>query len=126
MRRRCALLLVLALCGCAHNPLDEISLPKLCPRTSTVREVVEMADLVRGHRQSEVIARLGKPAQQGFDALAESEKLVWAPLLVDYRREDARTVPMNCVVEMYAGSDGNVSRVIWTLTPADANSAAAR
>ena len=126
MRRHCALLFVLALCGCAHNPLDEVKLPKLCPRTSVGHEVVEMADLIRGHQPSEVIARIGKPAQQGFDAVTESEKLVWGPLVIDYRRDDGRTVPMNCVVEMYPGSDGNISRVTWMLTPAETNGAAAR
>jgi hypothetical protein len=150
--------------GCVQNPLAEISLPQLCPRTSAGGEVVEMANLIRGHRRRDVIAHFGAPSRHiaakprrndadvraaqnspeqltpreknALDELAKglaskvvvpphpdeetaSEKLVWGPLVIDYRRSDGRTVPMNCEVEMHADIGGTITRVVWTLTPAD-------
>ena len=126
MRRRCVPLPVLALCGCAQDPLAEISLPQLCPRTSTGQEVTQMANLIRGHRRSAVIAHFGAPARRSLDSERATEKLVWGPLAISYRRDNGQTVPMNCEVEMYAGTDGAISRVIWSLTPADLNGQGAR
>jgi hypothetical protein len=145
--RASTLLLSLALCGCAQGPLADVTLPRLCPRTSVAREVGAMAERIRGHRRSDVIAQLGAPARQSIEGPeneklrnqlaaqlggparqnvepedAAQEKLVWGPLAIDYRRQDGQTVAMNCEVEMYAGADGTVSRVIWTLRPQDSNS----
>jgi hypothetical protein len=149
--------------GCVQNPLAEISLPQLCPRTSAGGEVVEMAKLIRGHRRRDVIAHFGAPSRhisakpQSRDAdgraaqnlpeltprekavlgeLAKGlaskvtappnaveetagERLVWGPLVIDYRRNDGRTVPMNCEVEMHADAGGTITRVVWMLAPAD-------
>jgi hypothetical protein len=41
------------------------------------------------------------------------------PLVIDYRRNDGRTVPMNCEVEMHADAGGTITRAVWMLAPAD-------
>jgi hypothetical protein len=107
----------MTLCGCASNPLADISLPQLCPRTSAGGEVMEMAALIRGHSRREVVAHFGAPGRTDHDAETITDKLVWGPLAVLYRRDNGQTVPMACEVEMHAGADGAISRVIWALKP---------
>jgi hypothetical protein len=155
----------LLLGACVQNPLAEISLPQLCPRTSAGGEVVEMASLIRGHRRRDVIAHFGapsrhivaKPLSRDADVQAvpnspdqmtpreksvleelgkglagrvtappnpdeetAGEKLIWGPLVIEYHRNDGRTVPMNCEVEMHADASGTITRVVWMLAPANA------
>jgi hypothetical protein len=111
------------LCGCAPNPLAGLSLPQLCPRTST--EVGGMAERIYGVRRDLVVAHFGAPARRSPDEDIASEKLVWGPLAILYRRDDGETVSMACEVEMYAGTDGAISRVIWTLRPPESQYQAA-